>query len=99
MSKYESFIAFESVVRIKNEAEFIKFCDLMKQLGLKSIEYLKRQGFHTLHKNYGCQVIPYGELCFEYQVYKHFTIGKEQDYIDYGCEILSLDELISDLED
>ena len=98
MSKYEKFIAFELVVRIATEEEFIKFCNLMQELGLHSIKYLQKQSFRILHTNCGYQTVPYGELCFEYQIMRGFTIGREQDYVDYGCEVISFDELIVDLE-
>jgi len=77
-----------AVVNIKTEEEFNSFVETCEKRGLDvEIESIKRYGFANCHKNGGVQVIPYGELCFEYLPYKGFTFGKKEDYIlfsDYG---------------
>ena len=94
MGIYEGFLAFENVVRITTEVEWAAFCTWMKKLGLKDIKYLEKYSFDSLHTNCGVQAIPYGELCVEFQLGKGFTVDRASEYEEFGCNIISLRDLI-----
>ncbi len=96
-SIYEGFLAFENVVRITTEVEWAEFCTWMKRLGLKDIKYLERLSFSSLHSNAGVQTIPYGELCVEFQLGKGFTVDRASEYEEFGCNVISLRDLINDV--
>ena len=94
MEIYERFLAFEIVVNVKTEEELLKFIERCKSLKLNSIKYLERFKFNELHKNAGIQTFTYGELCVEFQLMKGFTIDKKKDYLDYGCEVISVEDFL-----
>lgn len=98
MDLYERFLAFEVVVNIKKEEEFKKFVERCKECRLKSIKYLERYSFETLHKDCGIKVIPNGDLCVEFQLGKGFTISKKEEYLNYGCEVISVEDFLKATE-
>lgn len=92
MDNYCRFLCGDVVVNIKDEVEFTVFVGLCAMLKLKPIMWLSRHGFKELHRNAGVQVIEYGDLCIEFSPSKGFTCGASKGYIDWGSEIISLDE-------
>lgn len=92
--KYLDFLKFITVVNVKTEEEFNRLVDFCNSRGLTNIEYLAKHGFKSLHRNAGIQTIPYGELCIEFRISDgYFTGGARKPYEDYGCEVITVDEL------
>ena len=98
MDLYERFLTFEVVVNIKNEEEYNLFINRCKECRLKAIKYLARFSFDDLHKDCGIKVIPDGDLCIEFQLGKGFTISKKEEYLNYGCEVISLEDFLKATE-
>lgn len=95
MDLYERFLLFEVVVNIKNSTEYQEFVKRCVECRLKTIKYLSRFSFEELHKNGGIQTINYGDLCVEFQLGKGFTVSKSQEYINWGCEVISVEDFLN----
>ena len=94
MNKYYEFLNFETVVNIANESELKKFVEFCKKRGLLGTTQIEKYSFEELHQSGGIQVISYGELCVEHVPDKGLTIGARRGYERYGCDIITLAELI-----
>lgn len=95
MDVYCRFLCGDVVVNIKNEAEYKTFIGKCLILKLKPIMWFAKYGFEEQHRNAGVQVIEYGDLCVEFSPAKGFTCGASKGYIDWGSEIVSLDEFMA----
>lgn len=85
----ELLIPLGLAVEIKNNNDFITFLSACRIRGINNdaIERAEIIGFKQFHFDAGEQVIPYGELCLDYQIGKGFASEKrmlalkEYDYI------------------
>ncbi len=98
MDLYERFLAFEVVVNVRNEEEYKKFIQRCKECRLNNIRYLERISFEDLHKNGGIPCYKIGDVCIEFQLGKGFTFSKKQEYVDWGCGVISVDEFLDATE-
>lgn len=93
MGLYQKFLNFEVVVNIKTEAEWKAFVERCKQLKINS-RWMDKTSFHDLHTNAGILVMKYGEVCIEYTMSKGMTFDKKQNYVNYGCNVCTVNEFL-----
>lgn len=92
MNNYTRFLLFEVVVEIPSEEEFEKFKNAIKDLKLEYTENILKCPFKHLRFN-----VPNDIACMEYQLSKGYTFGPKKAYEDYGCEVITVDDLIASL--
>lgn len=95
MDLYERFLAFEVVVNIKNEKEYKEFIERCYDCRLNSVQYLERVNFNNLHKDGGIPKYQVGDICIEFQLGKGFTFAGKKEYLDWGCEVISVDDFLN----
>ena len=98
MDLYTRFLAFEIVINVTNNNDYMKLLQRFKELRLNSVKYLAKQTFTSLHMNAGMLSIPFGELCIEFQLSKGLTIGDKNGYLKWGREICSVEEFLQATE-
>ena len=94
MGNYERFLAFEVVVNVTTKEEYEAFLKRCEELKLESVKYLKRISFEELHMNAGIRKYKTGDICIEYQFMKGFTFDDKKSYIDYGLEVITVEEFL-----
>lgn len=94
MNTLEMFITNCLVVKIDSYGDIVIFINHAKRLGLVRIQDLIRVSkgdYQWMDHN-----IPYDELCIEYQIGKGFTISGKTDNLQYGNQVITLDQFIRD---
>lgn len=102
-NKYELFLSNAVVINVRSENEFKQFIQLMKNLGLSKVDYMKKiydkYGFEKgFCYNAGIKYCNTEDICFEYQLGKGFTFSSISEYSknDY-FDICSLEEIMLDV--
>lgn len=100
MGLYQRFLSFEVVVNVTNQADYAAFIVRCRALHLTEIEHFAKHlyMFRNLLMDGGVQKYQPDEICFEYQLGKGFTYSSKQSYLDYGVEVVSLDEFLKATE-
>lgn len=93
MGLYQKFLNFEVVINVKTEKEWKELIERFKILKIDA-RWMGKTSFEELHMNAGRRVMRDGDVCIEYTPYKGMTFSDKQGYIDYGCEVCSVDEFL-----